>query len=161
VKTLNVLSRVWWYVWRNDVFYFGWFDLLSLLLQPLLITLKYGAITDLHNLQFAVAHALGFSVSTSRLLATDLNTDTITSNHYEGFLSSVTLYSSVLICTRSSQFTLHSRPCTLSCWTLLGSPHSLFLCRVFITRFLVTNLGNGDYSASVVRWLTLHRWTLN
>jgi hypothetical protein len=46
----------------------------------------YGAIVDLHNLQFTVAHALGFSVSTSRLLATDINTDNITSNHYEVFL---------------------------------------------------------------------------
>jgi hypothetical protein len=43
----------------------------------------YSAISDLHNLQFTVAHALGFSVSTTRLLATDL---TVTSNHYEVFL---------------------------------------------------------------------------
>jgi hypothetical protein len=50
-------------------------------LQVLLITFKYSAIADLHNLQFTVAYALGFSVSTSRLLTTDLNTETITSNH--------------------------------------------------------------------------------
>jgi hypothetical protein len=37
-------------------------------------------------LQFTVAHAPGFLVSTSRILATDLNTGTITSNHYEVFL---------------------------------------------------------------------------
>jgi hypothetical protein len=47
---------------------------------------RYSAIDDLHNLQFTVAHALGFSVFTSRLLATDLNTETSTSNHYEVFL---------------------------------------------------------------------------
>jgi hypothetical protein len=88
---------------------------ISLRLQPLLITLKYSAIADVHNLQFAVTHALEFSVFTSRFLATDLNTDTVTSNHYEGFLSTITLYSSVLICTQSSQFTLHSRPRTLIC----------------------------------------------
>jgi hypothetical protein len=41
-----------------------------------------------HDLYFTVAHALGFSVSTSRFLATDLITETITSNHYEVFLSS-------------------------------------------------------------------------
>jgi hypothetical protein len=46
----------------------------------------YSAIADLHNFQFTVAHALGFSVSTSRLLATDLNEETSTSNHYEVFL---------------------------------------------------------------------------
>jgi hypothetical protein len=42
---------------------------------------------DVHTFKFTVAQALGFSVSTSRLLATDLNTETSTSNHYEVFLS--------------------------------------------------------------------------
>jgi hypothetical protein len=46
---------------------------------------QYRGIADLHNLQFTVVHALGFSVSTSRLLATDLNTETSTANHYEVF----------------------------------------------------------------------------
>jgi hypothetical protein len=41
---------------------------------------------DLHKLQFTVSHALGFSVSTSRLIATDLNTENGTSNHDEDFL---------------------------------------------------------------------------
>jgi hypothetical protein len=36
----------------------------------------YSSISDLHNLQYTVTHALGFSVFTSRLLATDLNTET-------------------------------------------------------------------------------------
>jgi hypothetical protein len=47
---------------------------------------QYSAIADLHTFQFTVAHAVGFSVSTSRLLATDLNTETIISNRYEVFL---------------------------------------------------------------------------
>jgi hypothetical protein len=47
---------------------------------------QYGAIADIHNLQFTVTHKLGFSVSTNRLLATDLNTETSTSNRYEVFL---------------------------------------------------------------------------
>jgi hypothetical protein len=46
----------------------------------------YSATADLHNLQFTVAHALGFSAATSHLLATDFNTKTSTSNHYEVFL---------------------------------------------------------------------------
>jgi hypothetical protein len=46
----------------------------------------YSAIADLHNLQFAVTHALGLSVFTSRLLATDLNAEISTSNHSEVFL---------------------------------------------------------------------------
>jgi hypothetical protein len=56
--------------------------LLVLRLQVLLITLNYNAMAILHNLQFTVEHALVFSVSTSRLLATDLNTETGTSTHY-------------------------------------------------------------------------------
>jgi hypothetical protein len=45
--------------------------------------MQYSAIPDVHTFQFTVAHALGFSVSTSRLLATDLNTETTTSNYYQ------------------------------------------------------------------------------
>jgi hypothetical protein len=45
--------------------------------------MQYSAIADLHTLQFVVAYALGFSVFTSRLLATDLNTESTTSNHYK------------------------------------------------------------------------------
>jgi hypothetical protein len=37
---------------------------------------QHSALVDLHTFQFTVADALGFSVSTSRLLATDLNTET-------------------------------------------------------------------------------------
>jgi hypothetical protein len=71
---------------------------------------QYSATTDLHNFQFTVAHALGFSVSTRRILATDLNTGTITSNHHEVFLSFLlqlpyflTPYESVLGTTNSLQ----------------------------------------------------------
>jgi hypothetical protein len=60
--------------------------LLAPWLQFLLVTLKYNAIADLHTFQFTVAHALGFFAFTSRLLATDLNTEISTSNHYEVFL---------------------------------------------------------------------------
>jgi hypothetical protein len=35
---------------------------------------NYSAITDLHTSQFIVTHTLGFSVFTSRILATDFNT---------------------------------------------------------------------------------------
>jgi hypothetical protein len=37
----------------------------------------------------------------------------------------------------------------------------LFLCNVFTRRLLVTNLNDGESSASVVRWLILHSWTFN
>jgi hypothetical protein len=61
-------------------------DLLAPWLQVLLITLKYSAIADLHTFQITVAHALVFSLSIRRLIATDLNAETSTSNHYEVFL---------------------------------------------------------------------------
>jgi hypothetical protein len=47
----------------------------------------YSAMADSHTLQPTVAHALVSSVSTSRLLATDLNTEISSPNHYEVFLS--------------------------------------------------------------------------
>jgi hypothetical protein len=53
----------------------------------------------IYTIYSSLLHTLGFSVFTSRLLATDLNTETSASNHYEVFLSSVTFYSSVLIWT--------------------------------------------------------------
>jgi hypothetical protein len=61
-------------------------DLLALRLQVFLITLKYIAIADLHTCQSTVAHALGSSVSTCLLLATDLNTEISTTNQYKVFL---------------------------------------------------------------------------
>jgi hypothetical protein len=79
---------------------------LALWLQPLLITLKYKqyrAIIDLHTFHFTIAHALGFSLSTSCLLATDLNTETITSNHY----AVVLLFRLQSLCTPLSQSVLN------------------------------------------------------
>jgi hypothetical protein len=42
------------------------------LYTPLGTTGNYSATADLHTLQFTVTHALGFSLFTSRILATDL-----------------------------------------------------------------------------------------
>jgi hypothetical protein len=42
---------------------------------------QYSALSHLHNLQSTVAYAVGFSLSTSRLLATDLDAQTITVLH--------------------------------------------------------------------------------
>jgi hypothetical protein len=82
----SVLSRVWGMRDENNGFWFEWLDLLAPWLQVLLITLKYSVIADLHTFQFTVAHALGFSVFSNRFLATDLNTETSASRHYEVFL---------------------------------------------------------------------------
>jgi hypothetical protein len=79
---------------------------ISTLVTVSLNHIYYSAIADLRTFQFTAAHALEFFVSTSRLLATDLNTETITSNHYEVFSFTITLYSSVLICTQFL-FTIH------------------------------------------------------
>jgi hypothetical protein len=48
-------------------------------LHSLIITRKhrqYSAVSHLHTLQFTAAHVLGFSLSTSRLPATDLDAQT-------------------------------------------------------------------------------------
>jgi hypothetical protein len=47
---------------------------------------QYSAVANLDTFQFIVTHALGLSVFTNRLLATDLNTKTNTSNYYDVFL---------------------------------------------------------------------------
>jgi hypothetical protein len=70
---------------ENNWLYFGWLDLFALCLQSFLLTINR-ALSLIYTFQFTVAHALGFSVFTSRLLATYLNTETSTSNHYEVFL---------------------------------------------------------------------------
>jgi hypothetical protein len=80
-----ILSRIRGSVPNNNGFWIGWLDLLTLVHTTRTYS-QYSATADLHNLQFTVAHALGFSGSTSRILVTDLNTETITSNHYEVFL---------------------------------------------------------------------------
>jgi hypothetical protein len=52
-----------------------------------LVHIRNAALSLIYTIyNFTVAHALGSSVSTSRILATDLNTETIISNHYEVFL---------------------------------------------------------------------------
>jgi hypothetical protein len=53
----------------------------QLVTHSLIITLthrQYSFISRLHQLQFTVAHALGFLVATSRLLATDVDAQTVT-----------------------------------------------------------------------------------
>jgi hypothetical protein len=42
------------------------------LYNQLVLNNQYSTIADLHNLQFTVTHALGFSVFTSRILVTEL-----------------------------------------------------------------------------------------
>jgi hypothetical protein len=64
-----------------------WLDLLALLCTIYLNYKPHRAIADLHIFQFTAAHVLGSSVSTNRCLVADLNRGTITSNHYEVFLS--------------------------------------------------------------------------
>jgi hypothetical protein len=54
-----------------------------LVTHSLIIPLTYSAIADLHTFQITVAHALGFPVSTNRLLATDLSTQTTTVSHFK------------------------------------------------------------------------------
>jgi hypothetical protein len=77
------MSRVWWYTqrkWRVPVRMI-WFisSLVAIFLDHIQYS-QYSAIADLHTFQFTVAHAIGFSVFTSRILITDLNTGIITAH---------------------------------------------------------------------------------
>jgi hypothetical protein len=82
----NVMSCVWVYAWWKERVLIRMTGFISTSVTISFNYNKYSAITDLYNLQFTVAHALGFLVSTSRLLITDLNTETRTSDHCEVFL---------------------------------------------------------------------------
>jgi hypothetical protein len=77
-----ILSRVGGYAWRK---YRVLVRMIGFISTSVTISLNYNQcsdIADLHILQFNVAHALGFSVFTSRLLATELST----SDNYEVLL---------------------------------------------------------------------------
>jgi hypothetical protein len=75
---------------------------------------QYSAIADLHTFQFTVTHALGFSVSTSRLLATALNSG------YAFTMSSLSVYyQRILTQERSLQITMKSSSTQFSLSNLL------------------------------------------
>jgi hypothetical protein len=61
---------------------------------------QYRNNADLHTVHFNVAHAQGFPVLTSRLLVTDLNTETSISKHYEVLLPFLVqlLWNSTALC---------------------------------------------------------------
>jgi hypothetical protein len=98
----DILPRIEWYAWRKWRVLVRMIGVISTSATISFNYNWYNAIADLHTFPFTVAHTLGFCVYTSRFLETDLNTETITSDHHEVFLSSITLYSSALICTQSS-----------------------------------------------------------
>jgi hypothetical protein len=66
-----ILSRVGLTDRRDLEWMIGFIDTLY---TPLGTTGNYSAIADLNTLQFTVTHALGFSIFTNRILATDYNT---------------------------------------------------------------------------------------
>jgi hypothetical protein len=70
---------------ENNGFWIGWLNLLALWFEVLLITL-ITALSLIYTLSCSTLHALRFSAFTCHLLATDLNTETSTFNHYEVFL---------------------------------------------------------------------------
>jgi hypothetical protein len=71
---------------ENNGLYFGWLDLISLQLRVLLAHLIQGYRWFTHFPVHCWTHTLGFPVFPSRILATDRNTETSTSNVYKVFL---------------------------------------------------------------------------
>jgi hypothetical protein len=118
---------------------------------------QYSAIADLHTSQFTVAHALGFSVSTSRILATNLNTGTITSNQYEVFLSFLLQSPWTADSLNSTQFFI-----SISSLVVLDSVLSIrFLSFNLIlaanTLTLYRSRADHKENTSTVAWRGLHR----
>jgi hypothetical protein len=113
--------------------------LLARRLRSLLITLNYNAIAIPRTLQSTVAHALGFSVSTSRLLATGLNREISTSTHYQVFL----LLRLQALCTNLYSATLHSSLTALNCTALapirFSTAHRLLISLHYSTHKVFTS----------------------
>jgi hypothetical protein len=119
---------------ENNGFWFGWLDLLALRLQVLLNTLNTALSLIYTILQFTVAHALGISVFTSRLLATDLNTETIT----------VSLNYTLQILVLHIKSSLHSRNLStnytaLHCTALHCTLHSARVCLLYMLLALASS----------------------
>jgi hypothetical protein len=115
------------------------------------------------HFQFTAARALGFSVSTSCLLAMDLNTDTITSNHYEVFL----LLRLQSFCTNLYSTNLHNSLTAQSCTALVpirfSTPHRLLISLHYSTHKVFKSQANFffDYELpSAISYCQLPR-TLN
>jgi hypothetical protein len=92
-----VLSRVRGYARRINTVLDRMIGFISTSVTVSLNYKPYSALADLHNFQFTAAHAVGFSVSTSRCLVADLNAGTI---------PQITMKSLVI----SSSITLECRP---------------------------------------------------
>jgi hypothetical protein len=67
-----IVSRFRGCAWLIDEVWIGWLCLLTAYTHTTRDYRQYSAIAILHTLHFTVTHALGFSVFTSRILATDL-----------------------------------------------------------------------------------------
>jgi hypothetical protein len=96
----TIWSRVRWYAWREWRVLVRMIGFISTLVTISLNHIYYSAIAGLHIFQFTVAHALGFPVFTSRLLATALNTESSTVKHYEVLLPFLaqSLWNSAALC---------------------------------------------------------------
>jgi hypothetical protein len=111
---------------------------------PFLITINT-ALSLIYTLSRSPLHkALQFSVSTSNLLGTDLNTETITLNHFEIFLSSLTNPYSI---------NLHNslRTCSILVLVLSTALHCIEFCQLnsaLLVPFAVNCFG---YSANLVQ----------
>jgi hypothetical protein len=115
----------------------------------------YSAIADLHTFQFTVAHALGFSVFTSHLLATDLNTETSTSNHYEVFLSFLVQSPWNLGTQLKTPSATHSSSLLLACLLLpLTTTHCLGILLTYIdaARTRITENTRHVIATQPVHW---------
>jgi hypothetical protein len=92
-------------------------------------TRNYGAVADLHTLRFTVTHALGYSVFTSRILATDFITVSLSLRiTHEGFFAPPNSFLAIILQLPIPKTRLHSIPLLpSSCPGRLSSRNSTLL----------------------------------
>jgi hypothetical protein len=134
------------YAWRKLWVLDRMIEFISTSVTFSLIHTQYSAIADLHTLQFTVAHAIGFSVLTSRILATDLNTGTNISNHYEVFLP-LLVQSPWNIGTQLKLFLATSELVLYSCGTDNAENTVLLLC-------------SADHTENTIHVIAKHCWVV-
>jgi hypothetical protein len=119
--------------------------------QSLLITINT-ALSLIYTLSSSSLHTRQNSVSPSRLLATDLNTETSTSNNYEVFLSFLLQLPWTTDSLNSTQFHLvYCIPIPLVLDSVLLCPHPCYRLPLYIRG------ADHTENSSIVAWRGPHR----
>jgi hypothetical protein len=114
---------------------------------------QYSAITDLHTLQFTVAHALGFSVFSSRILATDFTTVSLSLQiTHEVFFVPPKSFLAIILQLPIPKTRINSIPHILAGWRPDTRLFTLLTARLYCRTLLVTTLHGPRSKHSFYCW---------